>query len=92
MSRGDDRKVLSGIMHVLRYALRWVDAVPVDGPYKTLYNRSHCWSHNGGFQLLFSELARSDDAEPEEVLMLDATYLKAHRTASSLNKRVRNLD
>jgi len=36
MSRGDDRKVLSGIMHVLRYGLRWVDAVPVDGPYKTL--------------------------------------------------------
>ena len=36
--------------------------------------------------LIFSELARSDGAEPEEVLMLDAAYLKAHRPASSLNK------
>jgi len=48
----------------------------------------------GGFQLIFSELARSDGTEQEEVLMLDATYLKANRMASSLKKGqgVRNLD
>ena len=78
--------MLRGIIHVLRYGLRWVDAPPVDGPYKNLYNRFRRWSHNGTFQLIFSELARSDGAEPEEVLMLDATYRKAHRPASSLNK------
>ena len=65
---------------------RWVDA------YKTLYNRFRRWSDNGGFLLIFSQLARSDGSEPEEVLMIDVTYLKAHRTASSLNKEVRNLD
>ncbi|KKZ14839.1 MAG: transposase [Candidatus Synechococcus spongiarum 142] len=93
VSRGDDSRVLSGIIHVLCYGLRWVDAPPADGPYKTLYNRFRCWSHNGAFLLIFSELTRSDGTEPEEeVLMLDATYLKAHRTASSLNKGVRNLD
>ena len=65
-----------------------MDAPPVDGPYKTLYNRFRRWSHNSGFLLIFSALARSDGAEPEEVLMLDTTYLKAHRTASRLNKGV----
>ncbi len=43
------------------------------------------------FELIFSELSASDSAElpdaPEpEVLMLDATDIKAHPTASSLNK------
>ena len=84
--------MLSGIIHVLRYGLRWVDAPPVDGPYTTLYKCFRRWSDNGVFLLIFSELARSDGAEPEEVLMLDATYLKAHRTVSSPKKGVRNLD
>ncbi len=43
------------------------------------------------FELIFSELSASDSAElpdaPEpEVLMMDATDLKAHPTASRLNK------
>ena len=65
--------MLRGIIHVLRYGLHGVDAPLVDGPYKILYNRFRRWSHNGGFQLIFSELARSDDTELEEVRMLDAT-------------------
>ena len=87
VSRVDDRKVLSGIIHVLRNRLRWVDAPPVYGPHKTLYNRFRRWSDNGVFELIFSELARSDGTETEEkMLMVDATDVKAHRTASSLNK------
>ena len=37
--RGDDRKVISGIIHVIRYGLRWRDAPAGYGPRKTLYNR-----------------------------------------------------
>ncbi len=37
------------------------------------------------FDLIFSELSASDATEPE-ALMLNATHLKAHPTASSLNK------
>jgi len=64
VSHVDESKVLSGIIPVLRYGLR-VDVPPVDGLYKTLYNCFRRWSHNGGFQLIFSELARSHGAEPE---------------------------
>ena len=60
VSRVDDCKVLSGIIHVLRYGLRWVDAPPVYGPYTSLYKRFRRWSDNGVFQLIFSELARSN--------------------------------
>ncbi|WP_410216993.1 transposase, partial [Paracoccus sp. (in: a-proteobacteria)] len=37
--RSDDCKVLSGIIYVRRYGLRWQDAPAVHGPHKTLYNR-----------------------------------------------------
>jgi len=47
--RVDDRRVLSGIIHVLKRGLQWRDA-------------------------------------PDE-LQIDATHLKAHRTASSLLKK-----
>ncbi|KKZ10582.1 MAG: transposase [Candidatus Synechococcus spongiarum 142] len=86
VSCGDESKVWRGIIHVLCYGLSWVDVPPVDGPYKTLCNRFRRWWHNGGFLLIFLELARSDGAEPGEVLMLDATHLKAYRTASSLKR------
>ena len=37
--RVDDRRVLSGIVHVLQSGGRWRDCPPVYGPKKTLYNR-----------------------------------------------------
>jgi transposase len=45
--RVDDRRVISGIVHVLKSGCRWKDA-PVDyGPYKTLYNRFVRWRAEG---------------------------------------------
>ena len=37
--RVDDRKVISGIIHVIRSGLIWRDAPACYGPHKTLYNR-----------------------------------------------------
>ena len=37
--RKDDRRILSGIMHVLKTGCRWVDCPPEYGPHKTIYNR-----------------------------------------------------
>ncbi len=85
VARADDRKVLSGIAHVIRNGLRWRDAPPEYGPHKTLYNRFRRWSENGIFERIFAELA-NPGVESSGVLMIDATHLKTHRTASSLNK------
>ena len=62
------------------------DAPPEYGPYKTFYNRFVRWSKNGVFKNIFEELAKLSVAEAD-MLMIDATHLKAHRTASSLKKR-----
>jgi transposase len=37
--RVDDRRIISGIIHVLKSGGRWGDLPKEDGPKKTLYNR-----------------------------------------------------
>ncbi|HAC00225.1 MULTISPECIES: IS5 family transposase [Brevundimonas] len=80
--RVDDRRVLSGIIFVNRNGLRWRDAPAAYGPHKTLYNRWKRWSEAGVFVRMMEGLSGAQ-AERRTV-MIDATYLKAHRTASSL--------
>ena len=83
--RVDDRRVISGIVHVIRNGLMWRDAPAVYGPSKTLYNRFIRWSRIGVFDRIFTSLAA--EAEATDTVMIDATHLKAHRTASSLLKK-----
>ncbi len=82
--RVDDMRVISGIIHVLRRGLQWRDAPKEYGPHKTLYNRFIRWSERGISDTIFKEL--SSQNIPEQ-LQIDATHLKAHRTASSLLKK-----
>jgi len=82
--RVDDLRVISGIIHVLKRGLQWRDAPKEYGPHKTLYNRFIRWSARGVFDRIFKELSSSD--VPDQ-LQIDATHLKAHRTAASLSKK-----
>lgn len=52
------------------------------GPMKTLYNRWKRWSGMGFFARIMEGC--SSKAAERKTIMIDATYLKAHRTASSL--------
>ncbi|MCV0415057.1 MAG: IS5 family transposase [Brevundimonas sp.] len=80
--RVDDRRVLSGIIFVNRNGLRWRDAPAAYGPHKTLYNRWKRWSEAGVFIRMMEGLSGAQTER--RTVMIDATYLKAHRTASSL--------
>ena len=80
--RVDDRRVLSGIIFVNRNGLRWRDAPKDYGPHKTLYNRWKRWGAAGVFARMMEGL--SSAGADRKTVMIDATYLKAHRTASSL--------
>lgn len=55
------------------------------GPHKTLYNRFVRWSLLGVFDRIFMALAT--EARKPERIMIDATHLKAHRTAASLAQK-----
>lgn len=78
--RVDDRRVVSGIVHVLRSGGRWVDALAIYGPRKTLYNRFVRWAAKGVWRAVFETLAAAG-GPPAEVL-LDSTHVKAHRCAA----------
>jgi putative transposase len=80
--RVDDRRVISGIIYVIKRGLQWKDAPKAYGPHKTLYNRFVRWSLLGVFDRIFVALA-TEGRIPERI-MIDATHLKAHRTAASL--------
>jgi len=85
VERVGDRKVMSGILYVIRNGLQWKHGPLPYGPHKTLNNRFVRWSHMGVFNLSFTELAKRLDGT--EQLMIDATHLNAHRTAASLRKK-----
>jgi transposase len=85
MPRVDNRRIISGIIFIIRNGLRWRDAPKEYGPHKTIYNRFIRWSRLGVFNLIFAELA-AKGGKPYQ-LMIGATHLKAHRTAVSLLKR-----
>jgi transposase len=88
--RVDDRRVLSGIIFINRNGLRWCDSPKEYGPHKTLYNRWKRWSERGVFARILIGLAAED---PEsKTVMIDATYLKTHRTASSLRVKKGGVD
>jgi len=86
LSRGvprvDDRRVVSGILYVIRNGRQWKDAPRSYGPHKTLYNRFIRWSRLGVFDQIFATLAEEGSADDR--LVIGATDLKGHRTAASL--------
>jgi len=84
VARVDDRRVISGIVHVLKTGGRWVDAPAIYGPKKTLYNRYVRWAAKGIWADIFHALA-SAGGPPEDVL-IDSSAVKAHRCASGGRK------
>ena len=79
-ARKDDRRILSGIMHVLKVGCRWKDCPKEYGPHKTIYNRFARWSERGIWQKIFVAVAANPDT-PERGA-LDSSHVKIHRCAS----------
>jgi len=78
--RQDDRRVLSGILHVLKSGCRWKDCPPEYGPATTIYNRFARWARRGIWENLFRKLAAR--GRSTETQMIDSTHIKAHRSAA----------
>jgi len=77
--RVDDRRVISGILHVLKTGCRWRDVPTAYGPPTTVYNRYHRWSRRGIWQRMFERMAAAGSV-PQE-LAIDSSHVKAHRSA-----------
>src|SRR5215212_9128477 len=54
--RVGDRRMISGMVHVIRDGSRWRDAPEIYGPRETLYNRFTRWSRIGVFRRILESL------------------------------------
>ncbi len=81
----DDRRVIKS-------GCRWCDCPPEYGPPTTIYNRFVRWAERGVWERVFRELAAR--GRSTETQMIDATHVKAHRSASGAKRgnRARLLD
>ena len=78
--RVDDRRIISGIVHVLKSGCRWKDCPEEYGPPTTVYNRFTRWAERGVWEGLFRAFAQR--GRSTETQMIDSTHVKAHRSAS----------
>ena len=78
--RVDDRRVISGIVHMLRSGARWRDCPPEYGPYTTIYNRFNRWSRQGLWFEMFEALTGSTGVIG--TVAIDSSHIKAHRSAA----------
>jgi transposase len=67
--RLDDRRMVRGIIFVIRKARRWRDAPSAYGPHKTIYSRFIRWHHLGVFNQIFAELA-AKGGKPDRLRMV----------------------
>lgn len=86
VERVDDRRVISGIVHVLKSGCRWSDCPEVYGPHTRLYNRFVRWSRRGIWESLFRELA-ADAHSADLQHLIDSIRIKARRRSRLLAAR-----
>ena len=77
--RVDDRRVISGILHVLKVSCRWCDCPADYGPSTTVYNRFNRWSRRGFWLKLLDALVEAGAVTKSTAI--DSTYIKAQRAA-----------
>jgi transposase len=77
--RVDDRRVISGILHVLKTGCRWRDCPKDYGPHTTIYNRFNRWSRRRLWLHILEALV--DERVLVHSTAIDSTYIKAHRSA-----------
>jgi transposase len=77
--RKDDRRVISGILHVLKIGCRWQDCPAAYGPATTIYNRFNRWSRRRFWTALLEALAGTGALTKSTAV--DSTYVKAQRSA-----------
>lgn len=78
--RVNDRRIISGIVYMLRSGARWRDCPTAYGPYTTVYNRFNRWSRQGIWFEMFERLTGSSGIIGTAAI--DSSSIKVHRSAA----------
>ena len=82
----DDRRVLNGIMWVLRSGAPWRDLPERYGPYTTCYNRFNRWRKKGIWDRLMDAIVEAYDGN---IQMIDSSSVRVHQHAAGSKRGVR---
>jgi transposase len=77
--RVDDRRVISGLLQVIRNGCPWRQCPPEYGPHTTICNRFNRWSGKGHWKRIRQALVAGNRIAAS--VAMDASYVKAHRAA-----------
>ena len=83
--RVDDRRIISGILHVLPSGCRWRDCPGEYGPCTTVYNRFNRWNRRKVWQRIYASLV--EEGRIGGTVALDSMHVKAHRAAAGAQKK-----
>ena len=83
-----DRRVISGIVFVIRNGPPWRDAPRDYGPRERIYDRSVRWSRPGVFHKILAELARKA-AKPRRLVIMGqkSVYLELLKAIGTISLR-----
>ena len=83
VKRVDDRRVINDILYALRTGIPWRDMPEQFGPWSTIYNRFNRWSKAGIWDKNLEAIVDSNNVD---IVMVDATSIRAHPFAAKLKK------
>ena len=86
--RVDDRRVLNGILWILRTGSPWRDLPERYGPYTTAYNRFNRWRKAGVWDRLMDAVIKAHDGK---VQMIDSSVVRVHQQAADQKNRLEML-
>ena len=82
-ARVDDRRVISGIVFVIKSGCRWCDCPPEYGPAKTIYNRFVRWRKLGVWDRVFAAVSAAYDGDLQ---MVDSSSIRVHQHAANVKR------
>jgi transposase len=88
----DHRRVLTGMLWVLRTGAPWQDMPERDGPWRTVARRFYRWPKAGVFQQRFDTLKQQADAAGQfdwQTHCIDSTIVRAHQHAAGAKQGLR---
>ena len=81
------RRVVNGVVWRTRTGAPWRDLPAAYGSWQTVYGRHRTWSADGTWEQILSELMRASDGDdPEWILSVDSTSIRAHHHAAGARK------
>lgn len=85
----DHRRILNGMLWILRTGAPWRDLPARYGPWRTVASRFYRWQQTGLFQRLFDTLEQQADAAGQldwQLHFVDSTIVRAHQHAAGAKK------